>query len=221
MGKIKVMIIDDHPTVRMGIEKLLENKDDIEVVASIGDVNQALDFFRKTVPDVVLVDIALDDEMSGIDFIRAAGKRYPGVKLLVHTMFDENVYAERTLRAGARGYIQKSEAPDRIVSGIRNIINGDLILSDRIKDKMIVKMVQSREESLVDSTEKIEGLTNRELEIFQLFGHGHSIREIAGILNLSQNTIETHRRNIREKLNLSSNNQLIRSAVEWLKENKK
>ncbi len=221
MNEIKVLILDDHPTVRMGIAKLLENKNDIRLCAEAGSANEALKMLERESPHVVLVDIGLDEDMSGLDFIRVVSRRFPGVRLLVHSMFDEAIYAERALRAGARGYIQKSEAPSRIVEGIRDVMKGDLVLGAKIKDRIILSLMQGSRKPEDGEDDDITNLTNRELEIFQLFGRGKNIKEISSVLNLSQNTIETHRRNIREKLNLESNNHLIRMAVQWIAEHQK
>ncbi len=220
MNAIKILILDDHPTVRMGIAKLLENKHDIILCGEASTANEALKLMEKELPHIILVDIGLDEDMSGLDFIRAMNRRYPDVRLLVHSMYDESVYAERAIRAGASGYIQKNEAPSKIVDGIRNVMKGNLVLNERVKDRIIFSIMH-RSKSSDNNEDSLEFLTNRELEIFQLFGRGKNIKEISIILNLSQNTIETHRRNIREKLNLENNNHLIRMAVQWIAEHQK
>ena len=220
MNAIRVLILDDHPTVRMGITKLLENKHDIVVCGEASTAQEALKIIEKESPHLVLVDIGLDEDMSGLEFIKAVSRRYPEIRLLVHSMYDEAVYADRAIRAGARGYIQKNEAPASIVDGIKNVMKGDLVLHEKVKDRIIFSLMQGGRTSN-ENEDELGTLTNRELEIFQLFGRGKNIKEISAALNLSQNTIETHRRNIREKLNLESNNHLIRLAVQWISEHQK
>lgn len=217
MKKIKVIVVDDHPTVRMGIAKLIENKEDIEICGEAGSINEAITLIDRAKPDVVLIDIAFEDGASGIDLVKAVKERYPGVISLIHSMYDESVYAERVIRAGARGYIPKNAMPNLIIEAIRNSIKGELIFTHEIKDKIISKILQG---NIKNDKIGIDNLSNREFEIFQFFGMGLSIKEIAEKINLSQHTIETHRRNIKEKLNITSNSQLIKSAVEWVSSEK-
>ena len=212
MEKIKVLLVDDHPTVRMGISKLIENQEDIEVCGETGSINKAMTLIEKTKPDVILVDIAFDNNINGIDLVKTVKERSPKIITIIHSMYEESVYAERAIRAGARGYIQKNAKPSMIISAIRNAVKGELILSSKLKDSIINKILQGNKET---TETDIDILTNREFEIFQLFGKGLSIKEIAERIHLSQHTVETHRRNIKEKLKITSNSQLIKLAVEW------
>jgi DNA-binding NarL/FixJ family response regulator len=215
--KIKVLVVDDHPTVLMGINKLIENKADIEVCGEAGDINRAMELVGKTSPDVIIVDIGFNDEMDGIDLIKAVNKRYPEIKTLVHSMFDETVYAERSILAGASGYIQKDEPPGKIIEAIYKVMENKLVLSDSVKDDIINKKLHK---NFHFEKKGIESLTNRELEVFQLFGKGRTIKEISEKLNLCVQTIETHRRNIKSKLDIRNNSLLILTAVEWVNSKK-
>lgn len=212
-GKIKVMLVDDHSIVRMGIAKLLENEPDIEVVGESGNINEAINMISRITPQVVLVDIAFEGEMSGLDLIKAIKERYPDIIMIVLSMFDETVYAERAVRAGARGYIQKSDAPKKIVSAIHNALTGELVLSKSISDKIINKVLTGEHDA---SGSPIDLLSDREFEIFQMFGKGMVVKEIAAELNISSHTVETHRRNIKEKLQIKTNALLIKQGVQWI-----
>ncbi len=210
--KIKIFIVDDHSIIRMGLRKLIETENDMEICGEAGTVNEAIDQIAKTKPDVLIADIAFEDEMSGIDLVKAVNSRYPGIVILIHSMFKEALYAERALRAGAMGYIQKNEAPKKIVSAVREAMNGNLVVSKNTSDKILNKILHNRQGS---GKTNVDTLTDREFEIFQMFGKGYEIKKIAEILNISPHTIETHRRNIRDKMDISNNSELIRSAVEW------
>lgn len=212
-NKIKVMLVDDHSIVRMGIAKLLENEPDIEVCGESGNINEAINMISKITPQVVLVDIAFEGEMSGIDLIKAIKERYPEIIMIVLSMFDETVYAERAVRAGARGYIQKSDAPKKIVSAIHSAMTGELVLSKSISDKIINKALTGEHDA---TGSPIDLLSDREFEIFQMFGKGMVVKEIAAELNISSHTVETHRRNIKEKLQIKTNALLIRQGVQWI-----
>ena len=166
-------------------------------------------------PDLVVIDIALKG-ISGIELIKRIRARQPDVKMLVSSMHDETLYAERALRAGARGYVNKEEAPESVIEAIRQILTGTVFLSAVMKDRLLNVMIDGG-----DSKEQspIETLSDRELEVFTLIGRGLTTREVANRLHLSVKTIETHREHIRSKLSITSSAELMRHAVQWVLEN--
>lgn len=210
---MRVMIVDDHPVVRKGIRSILETEQDINVVAEAESADEALVLIEKEKPDLVLVDIELKGSVNGIELISQVRQRVPGVKTLVISMDDGSLYAERAVRAGARGYVAKDEASERIVCAIRTVMNGDIYISDRLSGLIAARHIAGKDDSL-------SSLSNRELDIFKLIGQGHKRSEICRITGLNKNTVESHRRNIREKLALPTSADLTRMAVEWYAGNK-
>ena len=210
---IRVLLIDDHPVVRRGIAILLEEEDDIEVCGEAENAEEALRQIQRLEPDIALVDIHLKGSASGIDLIKAIWERYPKVKSLVLSMHEEPTYVERAMKAGAKGYLPKSEAPKKIIDAIRDVHRGELSLSKSVSDKIINKLFHGPAGS---SETNVDILSNREFEVFQLIGNGHKTSEIADKLNLSKHTIESHRRNIKEKLRIKSSSDLIKTAAQWL-----
>ncbi|MCP4134612.1 MAG: response regulator transcription factor [bacterium] len=215
---ISVMIVDDHPVVREGLVKLFENEDDIEICGGADDANVAIRFIEKLKPDVVIVDIILKGSANGLELVRAISQRFRNVATLVFSMLDEVTYAERSLQSGARGYIAKNEAPDVIIEAIRKVHKGELVISKSIADNIDLKLVHGPGDGKEPT---VDLLTNRELEVFRLMGNGYETKEIAQKLNLSKHTIETHRRNIKEKLKIRNNNELIKTAAQWIISDKK
>lgn len=211
--QIKVMLVDDHPIVRRGLKELLENSGDISICGESGNANEAISLINRDQPDVVVVDIMLDGTVNGIDLVKSINDRFPGVRTLVLSMHDELIYAERAIKAGARGYLMKDVAPRNIADAIRTIKNGDLYLRDELSKKILEKMLNHNVEADGVSTDR---LSDRELEVFQLIGNGYSIKEIARKLNLSIYTIESHRRSIKEKLNFKSSADLAKNAIQWV-----
>jgi len=209
---IKVMLVDDHPLLRMGIKKVIEMEEDMNVVCEAGCANEAINNINKFMPDIVVVDISLDGEVNGIDLVKAIKSRFSSIKTLILSMFDENIYAERTIRAGARGYVTKKDAPEKIVDALRIIMDGEIYLSDRMSRNLIDKFFHGATDAVGTL---VENLTDRELEIYQLIGNGFGTGEIARKLNLSTSTVESHKSNIKEKLNLTSGTELTKSAIQW------
>ncbi len=208
----KVLIVDDHPIVRHGLGQLIADDPKLEVIGGAESVNQALKMIEKELPDVVVIDITLENS-NGVDLIKQIKAKYENsIKMLVSTMHDESMYAERALHAGAMGYINKQESISKVVKAIHHILSGKLYLSPTLSDKMLQQMVDP---DYKPTESPIDRLTDRELEVFEFIGSGKGTREIAEQMNLSIKTIETHRENIKRKLSLKTNNALIRYAVQW------
>ncbi|MCP4129646.1 MAG: response regulator transcription factor [bacterium] len=214
--KTKIFIVDDHPIVCDGLKQLLEREDDMEVCGVAENANEAISAIKKKDPDLVVADISLKGGISGIELTKGIKNRYPSVPVLVLSMHDEALYAERAIRAGARGYIMKHEMTGIIVKAIRQIIEGKIFLSEKMTSRFLDGLMYNQANKIGAT---IETLTDRELEVFQLVGHGHSTREIARKLNLSVKTIDTYRLRIKTKLNLKSSTELVKLAIEWMHEN--
>ncbi len=209
MEKKKIFIVDDHPIFRWGLCELINQEEDMQVCGGAENATSALKLIEKLKPDMVIADITLK-EGNGIDLTKDINRLNISVPVLVLSMHDEFLYAERALHAGARGYIMKEQAMETVVAAIRHVFEGKICLNDDIKEHILNHMAE-RPKSLEKSP--IERLTNRELEVFNLIGDGLSTREIAGKLNLGVKTIGTYRERIKEKLNLKHANELLRHAV--------
>lgn len=207
---MKVMIIDDHPIVRRGITAILENEDDISVCCEAEDAESAMRLIGENPPDVAIVDIELKGGVNGIQLIRQIRSTYSSVLCLVMSMDDGSLYSQRAIRAGARGYVAKEEAAEKIVSAIRTVLRGDIYLSADLAER-IASGSFGDANGLVDVTL----LSNKEFEIFQLIGRGFKRSEISKETGMNINTIESHRRKIREKLSLGNSAELSRVAVHW------
>ena len=210
--KAKIFIVDDHPIVRQGMVQLIDQELDLSVCGEAEDAPEALEGIARCQPDVVLVDISLKTT-SGVDLIKDLKIRNPHLPVLVLSMHDESFYAERVLRAGARGYVTKEEATEKVLIAIRRVLSGEIYLSDRMSAKMLSKLVNGRFDA---SGLPAERLTDRELQIFELIGQGQGTREIAVKMHLSIKTIESHRANIKRKLNLDNATQLLQQAIQWV-----
>jgi DNA-binding NarL/FixJ family response regulator len=211
--QLKIIIVDDHPLVRQGMKKVIEKERDLTVIAEASSTEEALRLIRQEEPDLAIVDITLEGEANGLDLIKALRERHGKVRALVLSMHDENTYAERALRAGARGYVAKKEAPSVIIDAIRTVMKGELYLSGRISMRIIDRLFQGRE---TPTGSLAEILSDRELEIFHLIGGGMSTGDIAKKLNISVNTVESHRKKIKEKLGIQKGSELVKVAVQWV-----
>lgn len=218
MGKKKareicILIVDDHPIVRRGLKMIIEKEDDLKVCAEAASANEAIKAIVDYNPDVVIVDISLEGSINGIELVKAVKDRFPGVITLVLSMYSESLYAERAIRAGASGYVMKKEADDNIIAAIRMVLTGELYLSSTMSKSIVQKLLHAPADG-EHSPENV--LSDRELEIFMMIGNGLSIREIASRLSLSLNTVETHRRHIKEKMHFKDLNELVKYAVQWV-----
>ncbi len=211
--KIKIIIVEDHPLMRQGIKRMIEKESDLSVIGEADNINDAIKILAAEEHDVAIVDITLDGELSGIDLIKNISRRKIKTRILVLSMHSEILYIERAIKAGAHGYITKNEAPQIIIEAIRSVYSGDTYISNKISGKMINKLMQKESDS---ERIEIEKMSNREIEIFELIGKGCKTGEIAKKLNLSTNTIESHRKNIIEKLNFESGNDLVKNAIHWV-----
>ena len=207
----RVLIVDDHPIVRQGLRQLINQEPDLIVCGEATEPQQALATAEAVQPDVVIVDLTLK-EGSGLDLIKTLQAQRPALPVLVVSMHDEALYAERSLRAGARGYVMKQEATETLLHALRRVLDGEIYVSGRMATRLVRSVVQGR--SSEDSP--LTSLSDRELEVLQFIGRGLSTRQIADTLHLSIKTVETHRANIMRKLHLSHATELVRYAVHWV-----
>ena len=211
-NKAKILIVDDHPLVREGLADLVNKEKDLVVCGQAEDAYQAMEAIRELKPDMAIVDISLK-ETSGLELIKDIKVRHPSLPVLTLSMHEESVYAERALRAGAKGYIMKREATKKVVTAIRKVLRGQLYLSEKMTTRLVRKFVDGKPEA---GTSPIDRLTDRELEVFSLLGRGNGTRQISEQLHLSVKTIETYRSRIKEKLNLTSASELLQHAFQWV-----
>ncbi|MFG0284656.1 MAG: response regulator [Phycisphaerales bacterium JB039] len=205
-----ILIIDDHPLVRRGVRDALSDEPDLEVVAEAADVAEGL---RKAAdaPDLAIVDISLGHG-SGLDLIKQLRAQHPDIKILVLSVHDEALYAERALRAGAQGYLRKSEPADTLIAAIRSVLRGGAALSPVMTERLVRQAVHNKR----GEASGVESLSDREMEVFQLIGGGLSTRKIAKQLCISIKTVETHREHIKRKLGIDTAAELSRYAVAWV-----
>lgn len=207
-----VFLVDDHPIVRQGLVQLIEQEPDLKVCGEASDVREARASLSKGLPDIVILDLSLRDS-DGLELVKDIRAKY-GTQLpvLILSMHDESIYAERLLSAGANGYIMKQAAADQLLAAVRRVLAGGIYVSDRIGDSMIQRFTVS---GRAQRTDPIDRLSNRELQVLNLIGRGKTTREIAENLNLSVKTVESHRQRIKKKLNLHTAPQLVQFAVNW------
>lgn len=215
--KNKILIVDDHPVFCLGMSELINKEPDMEVCGSEESAAKALKAIASLSPDLVIADISLK-ESDGIDLVKEINSRYPDLPVLVLSMFDESLYAERALLAGARGYIMKQEAIGLVVQALRKVLRGEIYASAEVKEKSFQRLVAQYNPG---QKSPIDTLTDRELEVFRLIGEGYSTREMAEMLHLSIKTIGTYRENIKNKLGLKHYTQLVKMAVFWTQQIRK
>lgn len=208
----KLFLVDDHPLMRKGLILTLEAEPDMLVCGQAADAEEAIELLDDVEPDLLIVDISLPG-MSGLELVKHMQALKPHLKILVVSRHDESLYAERAIRAGARGYVMKLEAAKEIVKAVRRVVNGGIYVSQEISERLLLGIATGRE-SLAKSP--LEVLSDRELEVFELTGRGHGTREIADRLHLSVKTVESYRARIKNKLNLGSAAELMQHAVQWV-----
>jgi DNA-binding NarL/FixJ family response regulator len=213
----RVLIVDDHPAVREGLAIRLTRQPGLEVCGEADDEGQALKLVATTDPDIVIVDISLKSG-SGIDLIKRIRQRDESIRMLVWSMHPDSLYAERAMRAGAMGYINKEQATDSIVEAIRRVLAGKIYLSESISDRMLHRAVGGDAGALERSP--VESLSDRELEALQLVGRGLDRRQMARQMHVSPKTVETYLARIKDKLGLESGRQLVQFAIQWVLDNK-
>jgi DNA-binding NarL/FixJ family response regulator len=209
--RARILIVDDHPITRHGLAQLLNHEADLSVCGEAEDAQRALNLIKPLQPDLVLSDITMAGK-SGLELIKEMQTLHPKVAVLVLSMHDESIYAERILRAGARGYLMKSAGGAELLVAIREVLRGEVYLSKKMSAKMINLLSGNRPKK---NRSVLEMLTDREFEVFQLLGEGLSTREIGQRLHISSKTVDTHRLHIKDKLNLRTLPELMRHAVRW------
>ena len=209
--KSRVFIVDDHPLVREGLTNLINGQADLIVCGEANGSSQAIKRIVKARPDVALIDISLENE-SGLELVKHLGSQFPQVALIILSMHDEVLYAERALRAGARGYVMKHETSKSVLASIRRVLGGGIYVSDRIVNRMARRLTSTRQSV---TTSPLERLSDRELEIFRLLGQGRTPSQIAGDLNLSPKTVQAYCARAKEKFGVTSLTELLRAAIRW------
>jgi DNA-binding NarL/FixJ family response regulator len=210
LAKKKLFIVDDHPMMRDGLAQLISKEEDLVLCGEAEDAAAALEQIEKLQPDLALVDITLR-ATNGLELIKDIAIRAPATAVLVISMHDESLYAERVLRAGGRGYIMKQEGGKKLIEAIRHVLIGKTYVSEKISAKILDVFSGRRTES----SSPVETLTDREFEVFQLIGQGIGTKEIADRLHVSAKTVEVHRVNIKQKLKLGTATELIHFATRW------
>lgn len=209
----QVLIVEDHPLMVEGLTIAINRTPDLAVCGSAETISEAMKKIDSARPDVLVLDLNLKGEENGLQAIARLRELHPALPVLVHSMHTEHTYIERSLNAGARGYVNKREGNEALLTAIRKVLNNETYLNPDSASRIVDRLFQGQPESRRDP---VQSLSNRELEIFEMIGRGASTREIARSLVLSVSTVETHRANIKSKLKLQSNSQLVKAAVEWV-----
>jgi len=209
--KTRIFIVDDHPIVREGLSLMMNREPDLTVCGEAEEASTALQAIVGLRPDFLVVDISLNGP-DGLDLLKSIRARFPSLPVLILSMHDEMIYAERALRAGANGYIMKQEATEKVLVAVRQILDHKVYVSDRIANRMLQQYISG---SAAEKNSPIADLSDRELEVFRLIGAGHSTRMIADELHLSVKTVESYQAHIKEKLSLKSGRELVQRAVQW------
>ena len=204
-------MVDDHPIVRQGLSQLIDQEEDLMVCGTAKDAGSALESITKSRPDLMIVDISLDGP-DGLDLLKSVRLRDASLPVLILSMHDESLYAERALRAGARGYIMKQAATEGLLVAIRRILGGHIYLSDRIASRMLGQFTGR---GTPTERSPVEDLSDRELEVFRMIGRGYGTREIADLLHLSVKTVESYQAHIKEKLSLKNSREMVQRAMQW------
>ena len=208
----RVLIVDDHSLMRRGLAALIESESNLAVCGEAISCEAGLKAIRDHQPDLVIVDLELEGS-NGLDLVKALKKNYPAIPALVLSMHKETLYAERSLRAGARGYVSKQQLDKTVMVAIHRVLTGKIYLSDSLEKQLAAKFVDGK---TLDTDIPEVALTDRELQVFRSIGQGYSTRQIANTLNLSVKTIESHRGHIKRKLNIESTEKLAHRAIQWI-----
>jgi DNA-binding NarL/FixJ family response regulator len=213
--KKKIMIVDDHPILRKGLSMLINQEPDLVVDGEAEDAQRAMELVETVRPDMVIVDISLPG-IDGVELLKMMKLRHPDLPALVVSMHDEGLFAERVLRAGARGYLMKQEAADKVLVGIRRVLAGEIFVSSRVTTRIVERLLDG---SPGKQNSPLDLLSDREFTVFQLIGQGFGTRQIAEKLHLSVKTVESYRSHIKEKLRLESGTDLLKYAIQWVQNN--
>ncbi len=211
-SKSKVFVVDDHPIVRQGLAQMINREPDLTICGEAQEAASALQAIISERPDILIVDISLSGP-DGLELLKNIRLRYPTLPVLILSMHDESIYAERALRAGANGYIMKHEAAEKVLVAVRQILGGEIYVSERIANRILHHYISGT------STAKqspLADLSDRELEVFRLIGEGHSTRTIAEQLHLSVKTVESYQAHIKDKLSLKNGRELVQHAIQWV-----
>jgi DNA-binding NarL/FixJ family response regulator len=211
-GKARVLLIDDHAILRQGLAQLINQEADMMVCGEAEEAPKGFEAVGLLKPDVAVVDISLKGG-NGLELIKNIKASHPNLPILVLSMHDESLYAERALRAGSLGYIMKEEAAESVLVAIRKVLKGEVVLSDKMQARLLHQLVNGR---LKQGSSPIDTLSDRELEVFRMIGEGRSTRQIAEELHLSVRTVEAYREYIKEKLNLRNATELVQQAFQWV-----
>lgn len=209
---VRVLIVDDHPLVRESLAKIIQREPDLTVCGEAEDRDEALAMTASAKPDLAIVDLTLKNSF-GLDLVKDLCKSFPNVRVLVLSMHDETLHAERAVRAGAMGYIAKTETPAKILAAVRKILGGEVYWSERAATAVVSKIV--RPSHMVTKGFSLASLSDREMQVFEMLGSGHTTAQIAAALCIDKSTVETYRTRIKEKLNLKNAVELLQSAINW------
>ena len=212
MSRIKILIVDDHPILRKGLAMVINQEQDLAVAGEAEDAQTALKMIDSVKPDLAIVDLSLPG-IDGIELIKTMKLKHKDLPSLVVSMHDESIYAERALRAGARGYIMKQEAVEKVLVAIRRVVKGEIFVSDKITTKMLETLILSDDKKV---SSPVDLLSNRELTVFRLIGQGFKTSQIASELHLSVKTVESYRSHIKDKLKLDTGTDLMKYAIQWM-----
>ncbi len=216
--KVGILLVDDHPIMRRGLAELINLEKDLVVIGEADSVQTALELIKLHQPQIALVDLSLNNE-SGLELLKDIKARFPKVLMLVLSMHDERFYAERALRAGAKGYVMKQQATGQVLVAIRRILAGEIYLSESVSSKILRNFAGEKIEETKKTGFSIDRLSDRELEVFRLIGTGLGTRQIAERLSRSVKTVETYREHIKLKLGLKDSSELVQNAIQWSQSN--
>lgn len=213
-SKAKIFIVDDHPILRQGLALLINHEKDMIFSGEASDSTEAMSGIEKVRPDLILMDISLEGT-SGIALTKDILAKYPNMRVLIISMYDESVYVDRALQAGAKGYLMKREVTDHITSAIRKVLGGEIYVSERWKERLAQQYAVRKSGGAEAEDFSSQKLSDRQLEVLQLLGQGYSTKKIADTLHISVKTVESHYATIKVKLDLENSNELIQYAVKW------
>ncbi|MGN6643003.1 MAG: response regulator [Verrucomicrobiota bacterium] len=211
-SQTRILVVDDHPMMRQGLAQLINNEPDLTVCGEADTAGEALNLVSSSQPDILIADISLPDK-NGLELIKDVHVLCPDILILVVSMHDESLYAERVLRAGGRGYVMKQEGGKKLMQAIRQVLSGQIYVSEKMSAKILEIFSGRRNQT---GSSPVERLSDREFEVFQMIGEGRGTRQIAEHLHLSVKTVEVHRANIKQKLALKTATDLVRYAVRWV-----
>ena len=212
--KRRVYLVEDHPVTREGLRALVDKTDDLAVAGESGAGADVLEGLQRTDPDVAVIDITIDGT-DGIELTKQIRAVHPDLPVLILSAHSESVYAERAVRAGARGYVQKQEPPGVLLGAIRSVLDGDLYLSDAMRDRVVGSYLTSS----APASSAVDDLTDRELEVYRHFGHGMTTVQVAEAMMVSPKTVETHRVHVKQKLGIETTNEFVQRATLWVAQN--